>query len=124
MGGDIFLCFLLRTCVLHQNTIKCHRLSVVCHDQYGERAFVVVARSVLVVFALLSSRWQIAVAALPSFAFVLSFLFLSSFLPIVCPPPWPLSNKETLLSMSGCSFLSVGCGGAVCREYCASDKAK
>jgi hypothetical protein len=85
-GGDDFS---LRTSVLHQKAIKCHRLSVVCHDQYGERAFVVVVWSVFVVFALLSTRWQIAFASL-SFSFVLSFLPLSSFLPTVCPPPWPL----------------------------------
>jgi hypothetical protein len=41
----------LPTSVLHQKTVKCHRLSVVCNDQCGERAFAVVVWSVFVVFA-------------------------------------------------------------------------
>ena len=48
--------FSLPTSVLHQTTIKCHWTSVVCLDQYAERAFVVAVWSVFVVFAFLSTR--------------------------------------------------------------------
>jgi hypothetical protein len=41
---------------LHQATIKFYRLSIVCHDQYAELAFVVVVWSSFVGFAFLSTR--------------------------------------------------------------------
>lgn len=104
--------FSLPTSVLHQTTIKCHRLSVVCHDQYVKRAFVVVIWSVFVAFAFLihllaDRRWGFL-----SFSFVLrSFFCPPSFLLFVLRPGRYKATK-TLLCMSSCIFLLwVRCGG-------------
>jgi hypothetical protein len=51
--------FLLLTSVLHQKTIKCHRASVVCDDEYVWHSFIVL------VLILPDHDRQIAVALLP-----------------------------------------------------------
>jgi len=115
--------FLLLTSGLHQKTIKCHRPTIACHDQYDELAFVMVGRSVFVVFALLSIRWQIAVASLLSFSFVLrSFFCPPSFLLIVLRPG-RCKTKNTALHVNSFLFMD-GLWKAVCMQYCASGKAK
>jgi len=114
-GGDDFL---QSTSVLHQKTIKCHRLSVV---------FVMISIvSVHLWWWLGLSLWFPSAGRSPLLRFSPSHLF-SSFIPLcssVCPRPWPSYLKKSSVA---CQVVHIYCGWVVvgvCRGYCASGKAR
>ena len=92
-----------------ETTIKCHRPSVVCDDQYAERAFVVAGWSVFVVFALLSTCWQISPLRLSFHLFFVPFFVLL--------PSYSLSSALAAIKRPrhffACQVVHIYCGCVV-----------